>query len=302
MGSYLSNQAWQDFQNYLPLRNRLTEDIRCKEEYVFFNDIQIHCDVYQPPYFKGTLILLHGLCGNGRLMSFLAVPFYRLGYRVICPDMPLLGYTQFAKEISYQDWIDSAKAVVEHYHIENTFLFGLSLGGTLAYQVAAACPYIQGIMATCFLDLNQSDVCNEILIGTMADRWLLSDHVPKLLQKKKLLLSSILNLDGICNNVAMLELLKKDPLAAGAKLPLRFLTSFFHPQLPDPKTYTVPVLCMHPQMDRWIDFSYSQQFYEKIQTKKRLVLIEGAGHLPMEAIGLSQLQLEMLKFMKEYCE
>ncbi len=59
---------------------------------------------------------------------------------------------------------------------------------------------------------------------------------------------------------------------------------------------------MHPQMDRWIDFSYSQQFYEKIQTKKRLVLIEGAGHLPMEAIGLSQLQLEMLKFMKEYCE
>jgi alpha-beta hydrolase superfamily lysophospholipase len=55
-------------------------------------------------------------------------------------------------------------------------------------------------------------------------------------------------------------------------------------------------------MDRWIDFSYSQQFYEKIQTKKRLVLIEGAGHLPMEAIGLSQLQLEMLKFMKEYCE
>lgn len=52
MGSYLSNQAWQDFQNYLPLRNRLTEDIRCKEEYVFFNDIQIHCDVYQPPYFK----------------------------------------------------------------------------------------------------------------------------------------------------------------------------------------------------------------------------------------------------------
>ena len=157
-------------------------------------------------------------------------------------------------------------------------------------------------MATCFLDLNQSDVCNEILIGTMADRWLLSDHVPKLLQKKKLLLSSILNLDGICNNEAMLELLKKDPLAAGAKLPLRFLTSFFHPQLPDPKTYTVPVLCMHPQMYRWIDFSYSQQFYEKIQTKKRLVLIEGAGHLPMEAIGLSQLQLEMLKFMKEYCE
>ena len=73
MGSYLSNQAWQDFQNYLPLRNRLTEDIRCKEEYVFFNDIQIHCDVYQPPYFKGTLILLHGLCGNGRLMSFLSL-------------------------------------------------------------------------------------------------------------------------------------------------------------------------------------------------------------------------------------
>ena len=299
MGSFQSNQSWQEIQSFLPLRNRLTEDIHLKEELIYCGEIQIHCDVYQPAYFKGTLILFHGICGNGRLMSFLAVPFYRLGYRVICPDLPLYGYTETAKSITYQDWLACAKKVVTYYHIENTFLFGTSLAGMLAYQVGDACKDVSGVMMTCLLDLNNEAICNEILNGSMMDRWLISNSLPKLLKRKKVKIDTILSLDGICNNEQILERMLKDKHAAGNKVPLDFLRTLFHPELPDPSTYSIPLLLMHPEKDRWIDFSYSEQLYYQIQGRKRKVLIEGAGHFPIEAIGLSQIQLEMLKFMKE---
>lgn len=299
MGSYQSNQSWQEIQSFLPLRNRLTEDIHLKEERIYCGEIQIHCDVYQPSYFKGTLILFHGVCGNGRLMSFLAVPFYRLGYRVICPDMPLYGYTETAKTITYQDWLDCAKEVVRYYHIENTFLFGTSLASMLAYQIGEACKEVSGVMTTCLLDLNNEAICNEILNGSMMDRWLISNSLPKLLKRKKVKIDTILSLDGICNNDEILDRMLKDKHAAGNKVPLDFLRTLFHPELPNPSTYSVPLLLMHPEKDRWIDFSYSEQLYHHIQGRKRMVLIEGAGHFPIEAIGLSQIQLEMLKFMKE---
>ena len=299
MGSYQSNQTWQDIQSFLPLRNRLTEDIHLKEEYVYHNDIQIHCDVYQPAYFKGTLVLFHGISGNGRLMSFLAVPFYRLGYRVICPDLPLYGYTETVKSVTYQDWLDCAKEVIDHYKIENTFLFGISLGGVLVYQLGDLCKDINGVITTCLIDLNDETICSEILNGTMADRWLLSNSVPKLFQKKRMQIDSIIRLEGICNNEEILDKMKQDKHAAGSKVTLDFLRTLFHPNIPKPETYTVPILLLHPEKDQWIDFSYSQNFYQRIQAKKRMKLIEGAGHFPIEAIGLGQLQLEMLKFIKE---
>lgn len=300
MGSYQSNQCWQEIQSFLPLRNRLTDDIQLREEAVYCGDIQIHCDVYQPNYFKGTLILFHGICGNGRLMSFLAVPFYRLGYRVICPDLPFYGYTETVKNITYQDWIACAKEVVSYYHIENTFLFGTSLAGTLVYQIGALCKEVNGVMMTCLLDLNVEAICNEILNGTMMDRWLLSSSLPKLLKRKKVKIDTLLSLDGICNNEQILERMIKDKHAAGTKVSFEFLRTLFHPQLPDPSCYPVPCLLMHPEKDRWIDFKYSEQLYYQIKANKRMVVIEGAGHFPIEAIGLSQIQLEMLKFMKEF--
>ena len=50
----------------------MTSDIHCQEEYIYYHDVHMHVDIYQPRYFKGTIIILHGLIANGRMLSFLA--------------------------------------------------------------------------------------------------------------------------------------------------------------------------------------------------------------------------------------
>lgn len=83
----------------------MTSDIHCQEEYIYYHDVHMHVDIYQPRYFKGTIIILHGLIANGRMLSFLAVPFYRLGYRVICPDLPFLVSPMSNKRPMKTGWL-----------------------------------------------------------------------------------------------------------------------------------------------------------------------------------------------------
>ncbi|MBO5620452.1 MAG: hypothetical protein J5959_02340 [Butyrivibrio sp.] len=51
------------------------------------------------------MVLFHGVGGNGRLLEFIALPLWRSGYEVICPDLPLYGLTAYKGKVSYPDWI-----------------------------------------------------------------------------------------------------------------------------------------------------------------------------------------------------
>ncbi|MHB8066212.1 MAG: alpha/beta hydrolase, partial [Ruminiclostridium sp.] len=98
--------------------------------------------------------MFHGVGGNGRLLSFIALPLVKNGFEVICPDLPLYGYTQYKGTITYDLWVSCGAGIVEEFRNGDLpiFLFGLSAGGMLAYQVASKCPDITGIIASCILD------------------------------------------------------------------------------------------------------------------------------------------------------
>ena len=133
--TYHSDTTWPQFQEYLPEENRLTPQAMPDEYYLHtYGGWEIHVDRYRPQVFaaadavddgdsrasdvapeepaagralavdaepKGRVVIFHGTGGNGRLMSFIAVPLARAGYEVVCPDLPLYGLTRYTGDILY---------------------------------------------------------------------------------------------------------------------------------------------------------------------------------------------------------
>ena len=46
-------------------------------------------------------------------------------------------------------------------------------------------------------------------------------------------------------------------------------------------------------------FSLSEPFYTRLQCKKRCVILEGAGHFPIEHPGVEQMKSAILDFLNE---
>ena len=131
---YGKDGYWKKVQEYLPEENRLTGVWRPDEYFVGIGRFGIHIDHYRVKEPKARVILFHGVGGNGRLLSLIAVPLMKQGYEVICPDLPLYGMTEYYGKVVYQDWVDCAAEIVMYYQareIRPTFLFGLSAGGIL---------------------------------------------------------------------------------------------------------------------------------------------------------------------------
>ena len=173
---YGKDGYWKKVQEYLPEENRLTGGWRPDEYFVGIGRFGIHIDHYRVKEPKARVILFHGVGGNGRLLSLIAVPLMKQGYEVICPDLPLYGMTEYYGKVVYQDWVDCAAEIVMYYQareIRPTFLFGLSAGGILAYQTASGLPEIQGVIATCLLDQREPLVRKSVVSsGWMAEHGL----------------------------------------------------------------------------------------------------------------------------------
>lgn len=83
---YTNDETWKKLQAFLPERNRISASCAPLETFSAFDGANIHNDVYNERNGNGvTLVLFHGVGGNGRLLSFIAVPLARRGYKVVCP-------------------------------------------------------------------------------------------------------------------------------------------------------------------------------------------------------------------------
>ena len=61
---------------------------------------------------------------------------------------------------------------------------------------------------------------------------------------------------------------------------------------------TCPVLLAHPGVDRMTDIALSRRFFERLAAPKRMVVLDGASHMPTEHPGVDQLEAAVLQFMK----
>lgn len=300
------DSTWKNVQNFLPINNRLTPNNIPDEYYYKVGNINLHIDHYKENNPKAIIILFHGVGGNGRLLSFIAVPLNQQGYEVICPDLPLYGYTEYDGTISYQEWINCGTELVRHYYKHNVplFVFGLSAGGMLAYQVACKCSEINGIIATCLLDQRIPIVTQKTAISPLVAT--LSRPFLKLLNKPlsrlKLPMKVVGNMKAIVNNRDLAKLLISDNRSSGTKVPIAFIYSMLNPQIEIEASQfnKCPFLLVHPENDLWTDISLSRLFFDKLNCEKELVILSGAGHFPIEPKGCKQLEIACIRFIEKY--
>ncbi|WP_133251782.1 alpha/beta fold hydrolase [Actinomycetospora cinnamomea] len=96
-------------------------------------------------------VLLHGAGGHGAMLA----PFGRLidgRAEVVAPDLPGYGETRVGGPVDHAGWIACVADLVRA-QTRPVVLLGASLGGMLAYDVAATVgPAVRHVVATCLLD------------------------------------------------------------------------------------------------------------------------------------------------------
>lgn len=304
--TYQNDRFWKEVQAYLPSENRLVSNNQPKEYFISVNNANIHIDHYQVDKPKARIVLFHGVGGNGRLLSFIAIPLMRHGYDVVCPDMPLYGYTQYIGTAIYDVWVDSGAAIVQHYQQDAVpmFLFGLSAGGMLAYQVANECSDIRGIITSCILDQRNPYITKQTaaspFIAVVGN--VLISATYKIVGALKVPMKMVANMKTITNDRQLAGLLMKDKKSSGARIPLAFIHSMLHPVIKvEPENFhDCPFLLVHPGDDRWTDIGLSKLFYDRLSCEKELKILDGAGHFPIEEKGLKQLEKYCVDFISTY--
>lgn len=259
--------------------------------------MDIHIDHYKPASPKGRAILFHGVGGNGRLLSCIALPLMKNGYEVVCPDLPLYGCTQYSQTITYDAWVSCGIELVKYYQSVDdlpTFLLGFSAGGMLAYQIVCECTNIRGLIVSCILDQRISTVTRNTatnpFMGMVAKPFM--SVMKTFAGNIKIPMKWIGNMKAIVNNAELVTILMKDKKSAGVRVPLIFIHTMLNPviKIEPEKFKCCPVLLAHPEEDHWTDIRLSNLFYNRLACEKQTVLLKGAGHFPIEDSGLKQME------------
>jgi alpha-beta hydrolase superfamily lysophospholipase len=252
------------------------------------------------------VIVVHGAGAYGRVMAPAAVIAQRYGYETVSPDLPGYGLTRVSrKQMTYGLWIDCLCDLIDAELARDSrpvVLFGVSLGGLLAYQAAARSTRVAGLIATTLADPREREVragfARTRLLGT-AGLWLLERLAP-VVDGLLLPMSLMSKMHKISNRPELSALVKSDRLGGGSWVPARFLrTLMTTPPALEPEQFTVcPVLLAHPGVDRMTDIALSRRFFERLAAPKRMVVLEGASHMPTEHPGVDQLEAAVLEFMR----
>lgn len=299
---------WKKYQRFFPEELRLNEKSLPTEEWWNWNDYHIHLDRFTVPSSKIKVILIHGAGGNGRLLAPYARMLQVHGYDVVSPDLPPYGlsYSESLKSMEYNDWIKIITEFIEQELNRDgkpIVLLGASIGGMLAYHAASMSKQVKGLIVTTFVDTSNQKVRDQIAPNKVISRLgkFTMDSFPFVLDSFSISVSKVSRMKLITNNFDLTNLIMNDPLAAGTKIPMRFLRTFLNMKsMIEPEYFDIcPILLIHPEVDPMTPFNLSESFYKRLQCKKRCVILEGAGHFPIEQPGVEQMKTAILNFLME---
>lgn len=304
---YADSAGWQAYQSFFPPAMRCTPESTPTEEYWSWKGLEVHIDRLSVPNAPLKVIVLHGAGAYGRVMAPAAVIARKYGYETVSPDLPGYGLTEVPRDrFVYPLWVDCVSDLIDAELARDgrpIVLFGVSLGGLLAYQVAARSRRVVGLVATTLADPREPAVrqgfARTRLLGSVG-LWLLEKLHP-VTDGLPLPMRYVSKMDRISNIPELSNLCERDPLGGGNWVPARFLRTLMH-TAPDiePEDFRVcPVLLTHPGVDRMTEISLSRRFFDRLAAPKRMVVLEGASHMPTEHPGVDQLESAVVEFMGE---
>lgn len=298
---YQNQVAWQQIEQFLPQEFHIPKDQLPKEEWWAWNGNNIHLDTYRNPNAKIKVILFHGVGTNGRQMSMiLGKPLADRGYETIAVDMPGYGVTQVGKGkvIRYSDWVQAGSDLIDAELAKDNrpvVLYGLSAGGMLTYHVAAKNKKVKAIVGMTFLDTSNQKVKDTVASNLFMSR--VGTPITHLTVKTPLAsmrvpMSWASKMSALVNNKEALKVFMKDKTSAGNSVSLTFLDTYIHykPEIAPEDFDVCPVLLTQPEKDRWTPLDLSTPFLSRIhKVPVKTVILENAGHYPLEQPGLSQM-------------
>lgn len=313
---YANQSAWRELQEFLPERLRLKNDEDLPlEEFWDWKGNQIHLDRYLNPNAPAKVILHHGVGTNGRqLMLIIGKVLADRGWEVTALDNLGYGMTQVAKGYTpgYDDWVQLATDYVAHEKSRDDrpiVLYGLSAGGMLTYHVASRAPKgsIAGIVGMTFLDQRISEVANTTahdpltarfgpkIMGALSKTPLRGFRYPMTLASK---------MTTLVNNKEAMKVLLRDKTSANNAMWIKFLAEYmtFNPDVEYADFDRCPILLTQPSEDRWTPRRLSVPVLSKItKVSVETVMLENAGHYPLEDPGLLQMKNVIDSFVRKVC-
>lgn len=308
--SYANQREWRAIQEFLPADYRITPGSEPAEEWWDVEGHRVHLDTYRNPDAPVKMILLHGVGTNGRQMSLvLGRPLAERGYETIAIDMPTYGVTEVADGalVTYDDWVRLGSALVDRELADGrpVVLYGLSAGGMETYHVAAVNGRVSGIIGMTFLDQRSRQVRVQTAFDPVTG--LLGARVMALLartplRRVRLPMRLVSKMRTLVNDKAAKRACYDDKTSAGNSASIAFLDSYLNYEpVTEPGDFDVcPVLLTQPAADRWTPLHLSEPFLARItKVPVRTVLLENAGHYPLEQPGLDQLVEAAAGFVAE---
>ncbi|MCX5850105.1 MAG: alpha/beta hydrolase [Deltaproteobacteria bacterium] len=291
---------------------RFTDTYRPSEETWEWNGHKIHIDRFKNDKAPAKLILLHGVGTNGRQMSLIVGgPLWKRGYECIALDMPGYGMTEVNpnRPVTYTDWVQIVSDFIDTEKKKDNrpiILYGLSAGGMQTYHVAAKNSHVAGIVGMTFLDQRIKMVRDRTAYNLFMSRVgvpfaELFSHIP-LLRDIKIPMRVASKMYTLVNNKEALKVFLSDKSSSGSWMSMLFLADYmkYVPAI-EPENFTLcPVLLTQQAMDRWSPLELSQPFIAKFtKVKVKVVMLDNAGHYPLEMPGLKEMENAIAVFTEE---
>ena len=267
--------------------------------------VRVHISRAPVPEADVRMMLIHGGGGySGALWPVAAVAAGSDvdGADVLAPDLPLYGDTVVAQpaRVRYPDWVALLTDLVTAERAADPrplILFGASMGGMLAYEVAARTGQVAAVVATCLLDVAdpaaRAAATRYPFLGRSAPAVLRA--LDPALGRVRVPIRWLADMTQMSNDPALSRQCAADPRGGGASVPLGFVSSWMNFRHTAAEDFTAaPVTLVAPTADTWTPPELSIRFLQRISAPTSLVRLENCGHYPIEEPGLGQLREAML--------
>lgn len=303
---YREQRQWEAYLPFFPEHMRPGPTTTPHEAWWSWRGLDVHLDRLAAPSAPLKVLVLHGAGAYGRVMAPAAVIAAQHGFETLALDLPGYGLTRVPwSRFDYGLWVDCVTDLIEAELARDgrpIVLFGVSLGGLLAYQVAARSRKVVGLVATTLADPREPAVRRGFARTPLLGQAGLSllDALAPLTDGLPLPMRFMSKMDRISNIPALSRIAERDPMGGGAWVPARFLRTLMStaPDL-EPESFRVcPVLLVHPGEDRMTDLVLSRRFFDRLAAPKRMVVLEGASHMPTEQPGIAQMEHAVVDFVR----
>lgn len=279
---------------FLPPRHRRAASLVPVSTWWRWRGHRVHVARASRPGAPARVLLVHGAGGHSGALWPIAALVASRGIDVSAVDLPLYGRTTSPDPaaVRYDTWVELLVDLVEAERDHRPLvLLGASIGGLLAYEVAARSPHVAAVAATCLLDPGdwraRAHMTRLGALGVLGGPASALAHGG--LARTMVPMSAVANLRRMSRDRALSRLCAVDPRGGAARVPLGFLASYLRFAHTPPERNRTPVTLLHPARDAWTPIGLSARVLSRAAGPAELVVLRECGHFPVEDPGVTDL-------------